>query len=131
MLWPLIQTLQVSLLILAVGVALATTLAPKFNWKRRRAFVVATVLACLAFLPVVIATGTILDKLRFGVFQYETFAEVNDVRIERYLPPKARQITVDKFAQGHRAKYTISESDLMAFLDGLWTKYGSRSAMSR
>ena len=47
------------------------------------------------------------------------------------LPTKARQITVDKYAQGHRARYSISESDLMGYLDGLWDKYGARSAISR
>ena len=73
----------------------------------------------------------IVDAQRFGVFQYGVFSDVNDSRIERHLPTNARNITLEKRATGHRAKYSISESDLKEYLDGQWAQHGNRSSIPR
>jgi hypothetical protein len=72
-----------------------------------------------------------VDNHRFGVFEYDVYADVKDFRIERYLPTEARKITLDKFASGHRAKYSITKIELTEYLNGLWDRYGKRSAVSR
>ena len=72
-----------------------------------------------------------LDARRFGVFQYATYGEVQDFRVERYLPDSARSITVEKTAMGHRAKYSITEGELREYMDRLWNECGERSAIAR
>ena len=72
-----------------------------------------------------------MDAKRFGVFAYSTFAVVQDFRVERYLPPVATNITVDKYAQGFRAKFTITQAELDAFMDDLWDKHGDQSTVAR
>ncbi|TWU22966.1 hypothetical protein Pla52o_24990 [Novipirellula galeiformis] len=73
----------------------------------------------------------VLDTKRFGVFDYETFDEVDDFRVERYLPPDATNITVDKYAQGFRARFKISQTNLDAYLDQVWRSYGDQSVVER
>ena len=74
---------------------------------------------------------SILDAQRFGTFSYDTYSEVQDFRIERYLPTSAREISLDKFAMEHRAKYTITKTELTTYLDALLLKAGKYSAVSR
>ena len=62
------------------------------------------------------------------LFYYD---QVQDFRIERFLPPAALNITLEKTFIGHRAKYKISESELKAYVDGLWDTYGKYSAVLR
>jgi hypothetical protein len=38
----------------------------------------------------------VTDEQRFGVFEYTSFDDVNDFRVERYLPTAATDITIDK-----------------------------------
>ncbi|WP_146410052.1 hypothetical protein [Allorhodopirellula heiligendammensis] len=73
----------------------------------------------------------VLDAKRFGVFEYQTFDEVDDFRVERYLPSVAQNITVNKYAQGFRARFSISQEQLDAYMDGVWSKYGDRSVAKR
>ena len=72
-----------------------------------------------------------VDARRFGVFEYTSYNEVQDFRIERFLPPTARDITLEKTFMGHRAKYTITETELRKYLDGLWEAYGKKSSIPR
>lgn len=91
------------------------------KWKRLHVFLTVGVLCLICFLPLCGAIMRSMDAKRFGVFDYESFADVQDFRVERYLPPAATHITVDKYAQGFRARFTISRSDLDSFLDELST----------
>ncbi len=74
-----------------------------------------------------------IDKARFGRFDYHRFEDVKDQRIERYLPPKATRISLnkDQGGNGYIARYSISEEELVAYLDRLWDRYGQNSVMSR
>lgn len=131
MLWPLVLPLKITFWCFAWLVATVTLLAPLFKWKRGTAFLASFVLAAVAFIPSCTAVMSVIDQRRFGAFHYTSFAEVNDLRVERYLPPQASDITLDKYAMGHRAKYSISEADLRAYVDGLWRRYGEYSAIPR
>lgn len=88
-------------------------------------------IAFVAFIPSCAGIMSVLDAHRFGVFQYASYKDVRDFRIERYLPPAATKITLEKTPMGHRARYTILEADLNAYLDELWRAYGEASASSR
>ncbi len=131
MLWPLVLPLKITFWSLAGLVALVTVVLPIFKWKRRNVLSVSLLVAFVAFIPSCTAVMSIVDARRFGVFHYKAYSEVRDFRIERFLPPKASDITLDKFEMGHRAKYSISEADLRAYLDGLWREYGDLSATPR
>ncbi|MCH8514460.1 MAG: hypothetical protein LAT83_22785 [Kiritimatiellae bacterium] len=110
------------------GMTLYATVCKRNFWKTFRT---SFGIACLAFIPSCALIATILDTQRFGVFEYASFDATNDFRVHRYLPPSARDITVHKYASGHRAKYTIEEEALRAFLDDLWRSGGNRSAVFR
>ncbi|TWU54348.1 hypothetical protein Poly51_30650 [Rubripirellula tenax] len=131
MLWPIVLPFKISLAVLFGLVAVAVLISPLLGWRRGKTLLVSMFVAILAFLPVCAGVGSILDSQRFGVFHYAAYAEVQDHRVERYLPPQARDITLEKYAMGHRAKYTITLDELTGYLDGLWSRAGGRSAVPR
>jgi hypothetical protein len=131
MLWPFVLPLKITFYLMTGLVALLTVCAPIMKWKRATVFAYSTSVACIAFIPSCTGIKELIDAHRFGVFHYESFTEVQDMRIERFLPPKSRDITLEKNAMRHRAKYSLSEPDLKAYLDEQWDKYGEYSASSR
>jgi hypothetical protein len=131
MLWPLVLPFHITFWCLAALVAIATAVAPALRWKRRRTFLIAVFVACVTLIPSCAGIMAIIDTHRFGVFEYDTFAEVKDFRVERYLPPTATAITIEKRPQGFRARFSIAEGDLMAYLDDLWRQYGDKSIVKR
>lgn len=131
MLWPIVLPLQITACVLLTLVVLATLAAPFVKWKRLPTFIGLSVLSLLAFIPTCNGITSIVDARRFGVFDYQTFNEVDDFRVERYLPPAARDITVDKRAQGFRARFTISQTELDTYMNEVWSLYGSRSVVKR
>lgn len=131
MLWPIVLPFKIAFWSLVGLVLLVTAFSPALHWKRGVTLLASTILACLAFVPSCAGIMAILDTQRFGVFHHDAYDSVDDFRIERYLPTEARNITLDKFAMGHRAKYSISESDFLNYLDRFWSKYSEGSAISR
>lgn len=131
MLWTVLLPIKLTLCLFAVLVALVTLLAPVLKWKRGTTFLLTTILAGVAFIPSCAGIMKVDDAHRFGIFEFSAFADVRDSRIERYLPRKTRNIVVEKSSSGHCAKYTISESELLEFLDGLWNEPGQSSAIDR
>lgn len=131
MLWPVVLPFQITACVFVAVVVCATILAPIIKWKRLKTFLGVSIFSMLAFVPSCAGIMHVIDAQRFGVFEYATFGDVNDFRVERYLPPVARDITLDKYAQGFRARFTITQAELDAFLDQLWDKYGERSAVPR
>lgn len=131
MLWPIVLPFQITACILLVVILLATLAAPFLKWRRLSTFFGVTLLSTLAFVPSCNTIMKVLDAERFGVFDYKTFGEVRDFRVERYLPPAARDITVDKYAQGFRARFTISQTELDDYMDEVWRLYGDRSVVKR
>ena len=131
MLWPIVLPFQITSCVLLTLIVIATLAAPLAKWKRLPTFFGVLLLSLVAFIPSCAGIMNIVDAKRFGVFNYRTFQEVNDFRVERYLPPAARDITVDKYAQGFRARFTIKQSELDAYLDEVWSLHGERSAVKR
>ena len=131
MLWPIVLPFKITCWILAGFVAAVILVSPLFKWKLGKAVLISTFIALLAFIPICAGVGSIIDSKRFGVFHYATYAEVQDFRVERYLPPQARDITLDKFAMGHRARYSITLDELTEYLDALWIESDGRSAVPR
>ncbi len=131
MLWPMILPFKITFCCIAGLIALLTLAAPLANRKRLHAFLGAKLLGILAFIPSCTAVMHVIDARRFGVFEYATFDDVDDFRVERYLPPTARGITLDKQATGFRARFQITETELSSYLDELWENDGDRAVVKR
>ena len=131
MLWPLELPVKITFWLLIALVLLATLGSVRLNWAPRKTFVIASLMAFVGFVPSCSIVMKIVDARRFGIFNYASYDEVQDFRIERFLPPAARKITLEKTFIGHRAKYTIHESDLKSYVEGLWDVYGKYSAVPR
>lgn len=112
-------------------VLISSMVALVSKWKPAWVFFGSVGLAIVAFIPACTGIMTWLDAQRFGVFQYATYADVRDLRVELYLPDFAHTITLEKTAMGHRAKYTLTEAELQNFLDRLWETGGESSAIDR
>ena len=52
----------------------------------------------------------------------ENIEKLKDIRVEQYLPRRAEQISIYKepHSNGYRARYSISEANLLAYIDSLW-----------
>ena len=124
MFWPILLPLKITCVCLIALVMIATWYAPSMKWKRPKTFFIAVALAGILFVPSCAGIQTIVDLQRFGVFEYDTFADVKDFRVERYPPPTASSITVDKNPAGFRAKFTITEPELLKYMDETWVQYG-------
>ena len=131
MLWPLELPVKITFWLLIALVLLATIVSVKLKWSPRKTFVIASLIAFIGFIPSCAIVMNVVDARRFGVFEYVSYDEVQDFRIERFLPPAARNITLEKTFIGHRAKYSISESELKSYVDGLWVAYGKHSGVAR
>lgn len=131
MLWPVILPIQITAYIIGSLIVTATLVAPLAKWRRQPILLGASLLGMLAFVPSCMGIMSALDARRFGVFGYASFADVNDARVQRYLPPDARNVTVDKYPEGFRARYAITHEELMSYLDELWAKHGDRSVVPR
>lgn len=133
MFWTITQPLEITCWLVGAAFFAATVYAiwsKSLTWK-----FVCLLLAILplAFIPSCIGVQYVLDEFRFGLFHHSNFDEVRDFRIERYLPPAARNIDLFKNygGNGFRAKYQISHDELMKYLDETWEQWGERSAISR
>ena len=131
MFWPIVLPFKITFWVFVGIVTVLTVLSPAMKWKRGKTFLMTSLLAILAFVPSCTGVMAVVDAQRFGVFHCDSYAEVQDFRIERYLPKSAQKITLDKFASGHRAKYAITQPELVSYLDALWIEAGNRSAISR
>lgn len=131
MLWPIVVPFQITSCVLLALLAVATVAAPMVRCRRLHTFLCVGVLCLICFIPLCGVIMRTMDANRFGVFVYKTFNEVQDFRVERYLPPAATDITVDKYAQGFRARFSISQSELNAFMDRVWERHGDQSVVAR
>ncbi len=131
MLWPIILPIQLTSLFMVFVIVTVTVIAAAKKWKPGLAFVLASTVAIIAFVPSCNGIMSYLDARRFGVFQCATYDDVRDFRVERYLPTAAKAITLEKKAMGHRAKYSITETELREYVDQLWNKSGHLSAVPR
>ena len=113
MLWPLVLPFKITFWVLAGLVATATVFAPVAKCRRSRTLLVSLLAAALLFVPSCSAVMAVIDANRFGLFQVASFDEMDDFRVRRYLPPEARDITIEKQAAGYRARFKISNSSTL------------------
>ncbi|MGB7346114.1 MAG: hypothetical protein WBD20_17990 [Pirellulaceae bacterium] len=124
MLWPAVLPFQITVCVIAAIVCSVTIVAPMVRWKRLPTFFASLLLGALLFIPSCIGVMNVIDQRRFGVFQHANFPEVDDFRVERYLPPAATNITIDKQAQGFRAKFSLTRKQLDTFMKDVWDAHG-------
>lgn len=129
MLWPSVLPAQITLALLAACVGAATVLAPRAKLKRLRVFRASGLLSLVAFIPSCCLVMRVIDARRFGVFEYAAFDQVADWRVERYLPPTATGITLEKKPMGFRARFRIDETGLRSYVDACWQDFGDRSVV--
>lgn len=131
MLWPLELPLKITFWSLVAVVIGATAIARKLKWRRAKTFLISSTFAVITFVPSCTGIMYLVDKARFGHFEYMAFDDVKDFRAARYLPTAATRIKIYKHASGYRAQYKISDDDFHSYLDGLWKQYGLSSAVKR
>ncbi len=131
MLWPLVLPFKITFWVLTVAVIAVTALVPSKKWKRSRMFVMSLGTAIVVSVPIFFGVTYVVDEFRFGDFAFETFNDIDDFRAERYLPPNATDIRMQKHANGYRARYLISEADFHTYLEHLWDECGQSSSVQR
>jgi len=131
MLWPLILPFQITCVVLTTIVIALTVIAPWLKWRRAKTFLNSTIVALLLFVPSCTALQVVVDRIRFGHFEYASFADVQDFRAKRYLPPSATEIKMYKTSNGYFAWYHVSKAELHSFLDNLWNEHGTVSIAKR
>ncbi len=67
----------------------------------------------------------------FGESSHATPADISQAHVVRCLPPGATDITLHQELSGHVARYEVSETELLAFLDVLWELDAGQSAHER
>lgn len=130
MLWPLVLPASIAFWGLLACVVVATAVAPRFRWGRSLTFIVASLLSFFAFVPAIIVLKAAIDPFRFGMFHYDTYDEVGDFRVYRYLPPGATDIRLEKpdHGNGFRAKFAIDREKLEEWIDHLWAGEGGKNS---
>ena len=133
MFWPLILPAKIAFWGLLAGIVAATAFAPRFAIKRSRAFFWSTVLSVLAFAPAWIGIQFAVDAFRFGTFHHDSYEQVNDFRVYRYLPEGVTDVTLKKPAHGNgfKAKFSLGREELESWIDEQWALYGNKSESPR
>ena len=133
MFWPAVLPFEITSWLSLAFLVLAVIYAMRSKRTTWKVICIATGLALIGFIPSCIGVGLVLDNFRFGHFHHETFGDVDDFRIERYLPTESNNIDLFKNhgGNGYRAKYEISHADLQAYIDAMWERWGEHSAISR
>lgn len=131
MFWPVVLPFQITLVIMGVLVLVRTCLAAIHGRRPVGTFVMATGLAMLCFIPSCAGIAFLVDTQRFGIAHYPTHDAIWNFHAPKSIPKEATEITVDKFASGHRARFKISKSDLERWLDEIWKEWGDSSVIKR
>jgi hypothetical protein len=125
MLWPFVLPAQITFWSIVTLLVISLIAASAFKWSRRRTLLAGVMFAMVGFIPSCTLIMDLLDSNRFGVFEYASFGDVKDFRVERFLPTTAKGITLEKYPQGFRARFKITEAELLGYLDSAWAKYGA------
>lgn len=121
-LWPMVLPFKITACVMAALIACVTLAAPAAKWRRGRTLLVVSGAGLLMFIPSCVFIQSIVDSQRFGVFTCATFDEIDDERVERFLPPSATEITIDKTSRIFRARFRITQQQLDAFLEEKWAQ---------
>ncbi|MDA7893893.1 hypothetical protein N9B38_03175 [bacterium] len=127
MLWHLVLPFKITFWTLGIALGIAVLAAPALQKKRSRIFLWGFPMVLVSFIPSCSLVMHFVDKSRFGVFEYDVTQTISDPRVERYLPTDAREVTVDRFASGYRARYLIESDVLEDWFDAVWEEFGEYS----
>jgi hypothetical protein len=127
MLWHLVLPFKITFWTLGILLGIAVLAAPSLQKKRSRIFLWGFPMVLVAFIPSCSVLMHFVDKSRFGVFEYDVTQTINDPRVERYLPPEARELIIDRFASGYRARYLVEPDVLEDWFDAIWEGFGEYS----
>ena len=127
MLWHLVLPFKITFWTLSVVLGIAVLAAPSTGRRRSRVFLWGFPMVLVTFIPSCSVVMHFLDKSRFGVFEHDVTPTINDLRVERYLPPDARELTVDRYASGYRARYLVESDVLEDWFDAVWEGFGEYS----
>jgi len=131
MFWPAVLPIKITFWLLLAFLVLALIYAGRSQRTTWKVSLLAIAVSLFAFIPLCIGVSMVLDQYRFGLFHHATFLDVKDFRIERYLPVESQNIDVFKYGSGYVARFEIDRADLVSYVDGMWEKWGDRSAISR
>ena len=133
MFWTVVLPFEITFWLFLALLVAAFVYAMRSKQTTWKVVCVAMGLALIGFIPSCIGIGLVLDNFRFGHFHHVAFDDVNDFRIERYLPTESQNIDLFKnhSGNGYRAKYEIAHADLQDYVDGMWERWGQHSAISR
>ena len=127
MFWPFILPIQLTTCIFVTIITIATIAAPYLHRRREQTFMTMFILGMFTYIPSCGLIMDVVDARRFGVFHYASFDNVNDPRVERYLPQAASDITLEKSYSGFRARYRIAKPELDTYLTDFSSSNGKHS----
>ena len=125
--WHLVLPFKITFWTLGIALGIVVLAAPILKRKRARIFLWGFPMVLVAFIPSCSVIMHFMDQSRFGVFEYDVTQTVGDPLVERYLPPAARELTVDRFAHGYRARYLIEAEFQENWFDAVWEEFGEYS----
>jgi hypothetical protein len=116
---------------MSVLVLVRTGLAASKGRRPVGTFLMTTGLAMLCFIPSCVGIAFLVDTQRFGIAHYPNHQAIWNFHAPGSIPLQATEITIDRFASGHRARFKISKSDLERWLDEIWRERGESSVIDR
>lgn len=131
MLWPVVLPFQITLVLMAVLAFAIAMIGPNRGWTRLQTGVAIILFPLVAFVPSCVGIMSLVDAVRFGQFEYDSFRDVKDLGAERYLPRDATNIKMYKHSNGYYAQYSIGVAEFQAYLGELWEKSGDEWAVKR
>ena len=131
MLWHLVLPFKITFWTLSVLLGIAIAAAPSMGKTRSRVFLWGFPMVLVTFIPSCSVVMHFLDRSRFGIFEYDVVQTIEDPLIARYLPPDARDLTIDRFARGYRARYLVEPDELENWFDSIWNDFGEFSAEAK
>ena len=124
MFWPLILPAQITAAIVLLLATILYIVASRKKWKWQ-GLVIGAVALVVSAVPIFMVTMSIADRFRFGEFSYAKFDDINDFRVERYMPEAATDITVFTRSNGYRGKFSIGREDLETWHSQFWEEHGA------
>jgi hypothetical protein len=109
------------LLVLAVG---AVILLPRYGHPRRKVVLNSCIMSVALFIPSCLGIELLMDLARHGKFSYRSAGEITDPHVR--LPTSATEITVFKYGSGHDVRFSVSNDDLMEWLQNHRAERGDK-----
>ena len=133
MFWTAVLPFQITAWICVVLVILVSIWAVNSKRPFLKTSLISFAVIIVCFVPSRVGVSIVVDQYKFGHFEHDSFTDVKDFRIERYLPTNAKKISLYKSfgGNGYRAKYEIPGDQLESYLDDLWDQFGKYSALPR